>query len=170
MIADGVVLRRATTDDADAIAAAHIDSIRSIGPRFYSPQIVDAWAAGLNGELYVRAMNDGEAFFVAVDPCDEQVVLGFSTHRTEPDQHRTAVYVRGSAAGRGIGSALFHTAEADVRACGGTSIDISASLVALDFYKANGFEEIGRGEHVLRNGVRMACVFMRKQLVPPSRT
>ena len=160
------VLRRATLSDADAIAVAHIDSIRSIGPGFYPSHVVDAWAAGLTSDLYVRAMNDGEAFFVAIDPRDDQVVLGFSTHRTEPDEHRTAVYVRGSAARLGIGSKLFQRAEADVRASGGTTINISASLAAVDFYRANGFEETGRGEHRLRNGVTMACVFMRKTPQP----
>jgi hypothetical protein len=55
-------------------------------------------------------------------------------------------------------------AEADVRASGGTSINIAASIAAVDFYAANGFEETSRGEHRLRNGVAMACVFMRKTL------
>ena len=121
MTADRAILRRATAADANAIAAAHLDSIRSIGPQFYPPPIVDAWAAGLTGEVYVRAMNDGEAFFVAVDPVDDNVVLGFSTHRSAPDGHRTAVYVRGSASRQGVGSALFAMAEADVRASGGGS-------------------------------------------------
>lgn len=164
MSSDRTVLRRATAGDADAIAIAHIDSIRSIGAHFYPPQVVDAWAAGLTGELYVRAMNDGEAFFVATDPVDDGVVLGFSTHRSDPTEHRTAVYVRGSASRRGLGSALFTMAEADVRASGGTSIHIAASIAAVEFYRTNGFEETSRGEHRLRNGVAMACVFMRKML------
>jgi len=164
MSCNGAVLRRATTADADAIAMAHVDSIRSIGPQFYPPHVVDAWAAGLRGDLYIRAMNDGEAFFVATVPLDDGVVLGFSTHRHDPEEHRTAVYVRGSAARQGIGSALFRMAEADVRASGGARIDIAASIAAIEFYTANGFEEISRGEHRLRNGVTMACVFMRKIL------
>jgi putative acetyltransferase len=164
MSAGDPVLRRATAADADAIAAAHIDSIRSIGPHFYPPPVVDAWAAGLTAGLYLRAMNDGEAFFVATDPVDDSVVLGFSTHRNDPEEHRTAVYVRGSASRRGIGSVLFRMAEADVRASGGTSIHIAASIAAVEFYRTNGFEETSRGEHRLRNGVTMACVFMRKTL------
>ena len=104
------IVRRATAADAEAIAVAHVDSIRSIGQDFYPQNVVAAWAAGLTSDLYLRAMNDGEAFFVAIDPLDGQIVLGFSTHRTEPDEHRTAVYVRGSAARRGVGSALFHRA------------------------------------------------------------
>jgi len=33
------------------------------------------------------------------------------------------------------------------------------------YYKANGFEEVGRGQHRLASGRPMACVFMRKTLV-----
>jgi hypothetical protein len=38
-------IRVATADDAAAIAAAHIDSIESIGPHFYGAEVVRAWHA-----------------------------------------------------------------------------------------------------------------------------
>lgn len=91
-------------------------------------------------------------------------VLGFSSHRIDGDEHGTAVYVRGKAARQGVGSALFRVAEAAAVATGATSINIDASLAAVEFYKANGFEEVGRGEHRLWSGRPMACVFMRKKL------
>jgi ribosomal protein S18 acetylase RimI-like enzyme len=47
---------------------------------------------------------------------------------------------------------------------GATSIHLDASLVAVEFYKALGFEEVGRGEHLLSSGCAMSCVFMRKDL------
>jgi hypothetical protein len=39
--------RRAHPTDAEAIALAHLDSIRSIGPAFYPPDVVKAWGSGL---------------------------------------------------------------------------------------------------------------------------
>ncbi len=39
-----------------------------------------------------------------------------------------------------------------------------ASLAAVAFYQANGFQELGTGEHALQSGKRMACVSMRKHL------
>jgi hypothetical protein len=58
--------RRARPSDADAIAAAHQDSIDSLGALFYSPAVVEEWGAGLatdnRGDIYVRAMDRGEAF------------------------------------------------------------------------------------------------------------
>ena len=47
---------------------------------------------------------------------------------------------------------------------GATSIHVDASLAAVAFYRANGFGEVGRGNHRLRSGRDMACVFMRKTL------
>jgi putative acetyltransferase len=158
-------IRRATPSDGDALAAAHLDSIRSIGPRFYSTEIVNDWAARLNAYLYVKAMECGEVFYIAVGVVDgAPLILGFASHRVEARQHRTAVYVRGSAARRGIGSALFRLAESEAIAAGATHIHVAASLAAVEFYKANGFEEVRRGQHMLRPGRPMPCVFMRKTL------
>jgi putative acetyltransferase len=158
-------IRRARLADVDEIAAAHVDSIRSIGARYYEADIVSDWVARLEGGLYLDAMARGEVFFIAVgQPGDDPDVLGFSSHRIDENEHRTAVYVRGKAARLGIGSALYRAAEAAAVAADARSIHIDASLAAVEFYKANGFEEVGRGEHHLRSGRPMACVFMRKYL------
>jgi putative acetyltransferase len=158
-------IRPAGPADAEDIAAAHLDSIQSIGPRFYPPDIVSEWGARIAGDMYLKAMADGEIFFIAVGRSHEPAVaLGFSSHRIDGGEHRTAVYVRGGAARNGVGSALFQEAEASARAAGATSIDVDASLAAVEFYRANGFEEVGRGEHRLSSGRMMACVFMRKDL------
>lgn len=160
-----VVTRRATSKDAEAIALAHLDSIRSIGPAFYPPDVVKAWGSGLTPKLYVRAMADGEAFFVAIGELGGgTAVLGFSTHRADDDQDRVSVYVRGGAARRGIGTVLLRLAEEHARANGAKKIEIQASLAGVAFYQANGFQETGRGEARLMSGRSMLCVFMRKTL------
>jgi putative acetyltransferase len=160
-------IRRADRKDVDAIAAAHRDSIRSIGPEYYVEAVVSDWEARVEGQLYVTAMDRGETFFIATGALGgESAVLGFSSHRIDDEVHRTAVYVRGDVARLGVGSALFRAAEASAIAAGATSLEIDASLAAVEFYKANGFEEIGRGEHRLSSRRPMACVFMRKILGP----
>jgi putative acetyltransferase len=158
-------MRRANPSDAEAIAKAHRDSVFSIGPRFYPPEIVEDWGAGLTADLYLKAMDRGEKFYVAIGAIEgEPAILGFASHRVDGTRHGTAVYVRGAASRRGIGSALFRLAEADALAAGASRIEVDASLAAVEFYQANGFEEVGRGEHRLRSGRRMACVFMQKTL------
>jgi ribosomal protein S18 acetylase RimI-like enzyme len=158
-------IRRAGLADVDEIAAAHLDSIRSIGPGYYDAAVVADWGAQISGDLYLTAMARGETFYIAVRPvAGTREVLGFSSHRVDGDEHGTAVYVRGNAARRGIGTALFRAAEASAVAAGAAAIGIQASLAAVEFYKANGFEEIGHGDHMLSSGRSMPCVFMRKQL------
>jgi putative acetyltransferase len=158
-----VQTRRAHPEDAEAIALAHLDSIRSIGPTFYPPDVVEDWRAGISAAIYVKAMEDGEAFFIATGNIEgEPLVLGFSTHRIDDAHDGVSVYVRGRAARRGIGTTLLRLAEAHALAHGATSIQIQASFAGVEFYKANGFEEIGRGEALLMSGRSMPCVFMRK--------
>ena len=167
-MARGIEIRRAHAGDAEAIASAHIDSIRSIGPAFYSPDLVKAWSAGLSPEIYVQAMEGGEAFFVATGLIgDEPAVLGFSTHRVDDGQHGVSVYVRGSAARQRLGTTLLRLAEAHARAHGAETIKIEASLPGVEFYRQNGFEELGRGQVPLKAGPSIPCVFMRKRLVRP---
>jgi GNAT superfamily N-acetyltransferase len=158
--------RLAQPSDADDIAEAHRESIRSIGPKFYPQNVVDDWAEGLEGAIYVKAMEGGEAFFIATGRIEGKLaVLGFATdYRIDGSQHGTSVYVRGSAARHGIGSTLFGLAEAHAIARGATSIRVEASLAGVEFYKANGFDEVARGETQLMSGRPIACVFMRKDL------
>jgi putative acetyltransferase len=158
--------RRARPSDADEIAVAHRDSIRSLGPAFYPSNVVDDWEEGLGGDVYLRAMERGEVFFIATGRMDgDAVVLGFaSDYSIEGTRHGTSVYVRGIAARRGIGSALLRLAEAHAVENGATTIHVEASLAGVEFYKANGFIEVGRGETRLMSGRPIACVFMRKDL------
>ena len=158
-------LRRAHPTDAEALALAHLDSIRSIGPAFYPSGMIDAWSEGVTPDLYVNAMAGGEVFFVATGSIDgEPSVLGFSSHRVDDGQDGVSVYVRGKAARYGIGTALLRLAEGHALAHGATAIDIQASLAGVEFYKVNGFEVLGRGQVCLMSGQLLPCVFMRKRL------
>jgi putative acetyltransferase len=158
-------IRAATAEDAEAIAAAHIDSIQTIGPQFYGAQVVRAWHAAIEPSIYLNAIAAGETFYVAaVSQERRREVLGFSSHYVSAGQHSVGVYVRGIAARRGIGSALLRAAEASAAAGGAAALSLDSSLAAVAFYKANGFVETGRGEHTLRVGHTMACVFMQKNL------
>ncbi len=159
-------IRRAEPSDVDEIALAHRDSIQSIGPAFYSPEVVEFWQEAIRGELYLKAMEAGEVFFIAVGEADgSRAVLGFaSDYCIEGPKHGTSVYVRGRSTRHGVGSALIAKAEAHAVSNGATTIEIEASLAGVAFYEANGFIEVGRGETRLTTARSMECVFMRKDL------
>ena len=159
-------IRRGEPSDVNEIALAHRDSIQSIGPSYYPEEIVGYWQEAIEGQLYLKAMDGGEVFFIAVGDIDGRPpVLGFaSDYCIEGQTHGSSVYVRGRSARQGIGSALLAKAEAHAIQTGATSIEIEASLAGVDFYRANGFIEVGRGETRLTTGRSMECVFMRKEL------
>ena len=71
-------------------------------------------------------------------------------------------HARGRSAG--CGSALVHEIERLARGHGLTRLDLAASLNAEAFYAAHGYEVRERSEVVLRNGHRMAAVWMGKHL------
>ncbi|MGH9162301.1 MAG: GNAT family N-acetyltransferase [Vicinamibacteraceae bacterium] len=158
--------RRANPSDADDIALAHRDSIRTVGQAFYPPNVVADWEEGLTGDVYRNAMARGEVFFIATGNVHgHALVLGFaSEYCIEGSTHGMSAYVRGIAARRGIGSDLLRLAEAHAIATGATSIHVEASLAGVAFYSANGFTEVGRGETHLMSGRPIACVFMRKEI------
>lgn len=157
-----IEFREAAHADADAMAAAHRDSIQSLGASFYSPEAVAAWQEGVRGQLYLEAMDRDEVFFIATRSNE---VLGFASDSPiDSDKHGASAYVRGSAARRGIGSTLLCLAEARARLRGARSVEIEASLAGVDFYRRHGFREIGRGDSLLTTGAAIGCVLMRKDL------
>jgi GNAT superfamily N-acetyltransferase len=155
-------VRPATFDDVDQIAETHLDSIRTIGKHYYSGEILKDWSAEIKEDLYLKAMQQGETFFVAI--ADSNEVLGFSSHRIDDEIHGVSVYVRGKAARHGIGSALLRAAEESAIEAKADTIHIAASLAAVHFYAISGFQEISHGEHQLSSGRSMPCVYMRKDL------
>jgi GNAT superfamily N-acetyltransferase len=158
--------RRATEGDVEAMADAHRDSITALGSQHYAPAVVSEWAGVVRPELYLEAMSDGEAFFIATGTAAGlAMVLGFSSdYVIDGGRHGTSAYVRPGAARRGVGSHLLGLAESFGRARGATAVEIEASLGAVEFYTHHGFVETARGDVALPSGFRMPCVFMRKGL------
>jgi GNAT superfamily N-acetyltransferase len=158
--------RRATESDVDGMADAHRESIVQLGSEYYERAIVNEWAGVVNRRLYLDAMGRGEVFFIAVqEMAGHPMVLGFSSdYVISGTTHGTSVYVRRVAARRRVGSRLLALAESFGRSRGATSVQIEASLGAVEFYKRHGFVETARGDVTLSSGFRMPCVFMSKEL------
>ena len=65
-------VRRAGPEGVDEIAAAHLDSICSIGALFYSPDVVNDWGARVTGDLCLRSCRSG----IAPSTSERKGVLG----------------------------------------------------------------------------------------------
>jgi putative acetyltransferase len=74
------------------------------------------------------------------------------------------VYVAAEFGNHGVGSALLHELERLAKDRGCPVLQMDSSLTAAPFYLRHGYEELGRADHALSNGGKMASVRMRKVL------
>lgn len=156
----------ARPDDADAMLAVHRRAIRATAASFYSPEIIAAWAPVPVRPDHVDALalrlETGEEEGV-VARTRGRTLLGFGSFVPSSRELR-AVYVDPDHGRRGIGSALLAALELRARKYGLGELVMDATLNAEAFYLRHGFTVQYSGESVLRGGLRMACLRMRKPL------
>lgn len=98
-------------------------------------------------------------------------VVGFGDARPEPsgytdgvDGEIRAVYVHPDAARTGVGSAILADLEGWARGRGVASLGLHASLNAVPFYEARGYDRVGERTHEFEGGVEAPVVEMHKRL------
>jgi putative acetyltransferase len=149
--------------DARAFLEVHHAAVRGTAVRDYPQAVIEAWApipVTEDATEQVRANGDNEYRLIA--ELDGQIV-GIGALVCERSELR-ACYVAPAAGHRGVGSALVRAIERAARERGLRVLELDSSVTAEPFYRKQGYKVSGRGEHVLRNGQRMACVKMRKSL------
>jgi GNAT superfamily N-acetyltransferase len=153
-------IRHATPADSAAIFELHVASIRAHCTGHYTPEQIEAWIAPKRPENYARAMNDGEAMFVAESAMG--ALAGFGSIQGD-EVH--AVYVAPGRAGGGIGSALLGELEAHARRAGVRVIRLRSSINAVGFYERHGYRRPGDGGGGFRAaGVEIPCIALSKEL------
>lgn len=128
-----MAIRRARPEDAPALARTMRASIRGLARAAYDPRQIAAWSS-LPSLYHAWAMTaGGETVFVA-----ERAgrILGYASLR---GGEVTALFVRPSAAGRGLGSTLLSRVEREARRRGRARLVLLASRNAAAFYRARGW-------------------------------
>jgi putative acetyltransferase len=138
--------------------------VRGLAAKDYAPDVIDAWAPLPILDQHVekvRSNPEGESRLIA--ELDGRAV-GIGCLIAEREDFR-ACYVTPEASRRGVGSAIVRAIEWAARERGAARLDVDSSITAEPFYAALGYEARERGERILANGRRMACVKMRKRLL-----
>lgn len=151
-------IRRARLADAAALARVMSASIRALAADFYAPRQIAAWAS-LPPLYHAWAMTAGGEHVLVAERGGR--IAGYAALRR---REVTALFVRPSAAGRGVGSALLSRVEREARRRGVAAVTVDASRNGAGFYRARGFAGVRRVAVPLPGGGKLEAIRMRKRL------
>ena len=151
-------------EEARLFLEIHGRSIRGLAAEHYPEDVIAAWAGptSVSDEAVRRFLGNPDQEIRLLAELEGQPV-GLGSLVLDHSELR-ACYVLPDAARRGVGSALVGEMERIARDRGLTHLELHSSLNAERFYTALGYETVERAEHILRSGLRMAAVKMRKSL------
>ena len=152
-------IRPAQVADADRIHRIHTASIRALARSAYTADQIESWAGHLRPTLYLTPIRQGRLW--VVESQGTLVALGILD---EDRSEVKALYVDPTHARRGHGRRLLHHLEDEIRRAGHVQSQLCASKNAIAFYERMGYRVVGRAEHCLPNGGRLACADMQRGL------
>jgi putative acetyltransferase len=158
-----ITTRTANRNEWPAILAIHRRAIHETAADDYSAEVLAAWGPPIVGsqlERFDAKLQRGQIIIAAeVDGA----IAGFG--EIAPDKNQlVAVYVSPDYSRQGVGTAILAELERVSVERGLSFLQMGASLTAVPFYKARGFQVLGPDVHLLRSGAKMDCVRMRKTL------
>ena len=154
-----MTIRPAADGDRPAIHAVHVRAIRGTCSRSYSAEQISSWAGLLSPDSYKVVLQTR----VMVVATDGTMVVGFG--QLNPDIGEVdAVYVLPERQGEGIGGMVLSDLEQRARERGVTTLELSATLNAADFYERAGYARQHVAVHRLPTGLELQCIRMSKRL------
>lgn len=154
-----MLIRPYRAADAGPLSDLYTRSVLHFGPRAYTTDQVNAWAATSSPEKVARRCADGRLVLVATD--ENGQYLGFGD--LECDGHLDFLYIAPEAEGRGVASALYDALEAHARGRAMPLLFMEASELARPLLERRGFVVQARNELKLGD-VDIHNFSMEKQL------
>jgi putative acetyltransferase len=159
-----VSVRRMRPDEARRFLDIHHDSVRGLAAKDYPIQVIETWAPlPITNEAVSRFLSNRDDEIRLIAEVGGRAV-GIGALVVANSELR-ACYVLPSAARQGIGAALVAEIERLARKHGLAYLQLESSVTAEPFYAAMGYFVEERAELLLRPGITMAAVKMRKVLV-----
>jgi putative acetyltransferase len=154
-----MIIRRATDEDLQQVAAVHASSIVDLCAQHYSVVQLAQWKDALRPEGYAALLATRE-FLVAEE---NGALLGFGILDLG-ESLINATYVSPKVARRGVGRRLVQAMETIARQQGVTRLHLSSTLNAVPFYESLGYLQEGPSTNRLPTGIELPCVVMTKDL------
>ena len=158
-----MTIREAEPRDLDAIAELQTHAIMAFGIEAYGLKACKAWAK-IGVQMRYTLLASG-SFFVAERDGVLAGVAGWTEDSREPDcAWPRYVFVIPALARHGIGQKLMTTIERSVHASGRTRMQVWASLNAIGFYEALGYQQVRQARWPVAADIDMAFSLMEKPL------
>lgn len=163
-----ISVREAATADARHVRDVHVASIEGLAGRAYDAEQVAAWAHDRDPAEY--PIESGETYFLVAEQGSRVVGFGWTKvpaddyFETAVEGEVTAIYVHPSVVRQGVGSRIYDELEAQAVMEGVESLGLWASLNAVPFYEAKGFERVTERSLEFRDDVDVPVVEMHKPL------
>jgi putative acetyltransferase len=134
-------VRPAVPDDAAALAAVNIRSIREVcGPDYDDPAHLDAWCANKTPENFRTWM--GNAHQRTFTGLLDGTIAGVGLIDVEKG-YIHMLYLAPEALGQGLGRALLRVMEQAASDAGHRTLGLHATITARAFYERQGFRHLG---------------------------
>ena len=159
-----ITYRTAQSRDAQALLQTRRSAVLCNHTDKYPRAILEAWAPVVDAATIhteSEALKDADRITLLAQ--SEQKIVGFCTLGLSEGLLKQC-YVLPEYAGMGIARELVKQIETIAQDRGKKSLQLSSSLIALDFYKKQGYLERNHYYYDLGNGLQMLCVMMEKRL------
>ncbi len=153
-----VILRRALSSDASALAAVYRSSVTVYGADGYDAEQVRIWAQSADR---LEACICPKGFTLLAEVAGEAACFG----RLFPDDHIDLLYCAPPHGRRGLASAVLAALEAEAQRRGAASLTVEASLVARGIFEKHGYQVVAE-ERVDLRGALFRRFRMAKGVAP----
>ena len=145
---DEILIRKATSEDAEAACSVLVRSIKEIcAPYYDNDEEILAKSLENKRPTNVWRWMESEGFYCVIAVSRSGLVVGFATI-CGPEIMLN--YVLPEALHQGIGKRLLQALEAHAIACGIERLEVVSTIPAKPFYERNGYASDGAPRHVGR--------------------
>ncbi len=164
-MAKEIFYRIATPNDAQDMVRVHFNAVQAVSTEFYNKEVLMAWSPAPSVQrvdwLAGIILNANSSCHVATSEVGK--IMAFAIYLLE-EQSLQALYVDPENSTMGIGSTLINRVEKCAELAGANILYLKASINAVPFYQAMGFDHIQKAQQELSDGSFMQSMLMKKTL------
>ena len=154
--------RIAVSSDAEALLDTRRNAVLRNPAEKYPRNVIEAWAPKTDSATIQKEAEDiNNPDRITIIAEKEEKIVGLCTIGIAESLLKQC-YVLPEYNGMGIARELVKRIEEIAQEKGLTSLQLSSSLIALDFYKKQGYHELNSYNYPLGNDLQMPCVMMEK--------